>query len=302
MKEMGIKVKETISEYQIDASKKRAAFFTMYESGDTATENTIMAAVLTPGVTEINFASSNYMIQDLICFLKASGANIEWSGINRLKVVGVRKLKPAENYPIMPDPIEAMAFISLAITNHAHLHIIGCPIDYLRLEIEKLKVMGQKLKISKSYKSKNKFFDLVDIEVIPSKLKALPDKIHPNPYPGLNIDNLPLFLPILTQAEGQTLVHDWVYENRAIYYIELVRLGADITLMDPHRVIVKGVSTLKPNEMVCPPALRPSINLLICMLAAKGRSVLRNSYPIDRGYENLYERLNELGADIKIFE
>ena len=120
--------------------------------------------------------------------------------------------------------------------------------------------------------------------------------------PGLNIDNLPLFLPILTQAEGQTLVHDWVYENRAIYYIELVRLGADITLMDPHRVIVKGVSTLKPNEMVCPPALRPSINLLICMLAAKGRSVLRNSYPIDRGYENLYERLNELGADIKIFE
>jgi UDP-N-acetylglucosamine 1-carboxyvinyltransferase len=109
-------------------------------------------------------------------------------------------------------------------------------------------------------------------------------------------------VPILTQAKGQTLVHDWVYENRAIYYIELNRLGTDITLMDPHRVIVKGISTLKPNEMVCPPALRPSINILICMLAAKGKSVLRNSYPIDRGYENLYERLNSLGADIKIFE
>ena len=140
------------------------------------------------------------------------------------------------------------------------------------------------------------------MEIIPSTLKSLPDKIHPNPYPGLNIDNLPLFVPILTQAKGQTLVHDWVYENRAIYYIELNRLGTDITLMDPHRVIVNGISVLKPNEMVCPPALRPSINILICMLAAKGKSVLRNSYPIDRGYENLYERLNSLGADIKIFE
>lgn len=302
MKEMGIKIKETIHEYQVDASKKKSASFTMYESGDTATENTIMAAVLTPGVTEINFASSNYMVQDLICYLKAAGANIEWSGINRLKIIGVKKLKPAENYPIMPDPIESMAFISLAITTRCNLKIIGCPIDYLRLEIEKLKVMGQKLKISKLYKSKNKFFDLVDIEIIPSKLKALPDKIHPNPYPGLNIDNLPLFVPILTQAEGQTLVHDWVYENRAIYYTELNRLGADITLMDPHRVMVKGISALRPNELVCPPALRPSINLLICMLAAKGKSVLRNSYPIDRGYENLYERLNALGADIQIFE
>ena len=302
MKEMGIKIKETLHEYQVDASKKKAASFTMYESGDTATENTIMAAVLTSGVTEINFASSNYMVQDLICFLKAAGANIEWSGINRLKITGVRKLKVVENYSIMPDPIESMAFISLAITTHSHLKIIGCPIDYLRLEIEKLKVMGQKLKISKIYKSKNKFFDLVDLEIIPSTLKSLPDKIHPNPYPGLNIDNLPLFVPILTQAKGQTLVHDWVYENRAIYYIELNRLGTDITLMDPHRVIVNGISVLKPNEMVCPPALRPSINILICMLAAKGKSVLRNSYPIDRGYENLYERLNSLGADIKIFE
>ncbi|MFZ4648017.1 MAG: UDP-N-acetylglucosamine 1-carboxyvinyltransferase [Patescibacteria group bacterium] len=302
MKEMGIKIKETLHEYQVDASKKKPASFTMYESGDTATENTIMAAALTTGTTTINFASSNYMVQDLICYLKAAGANIEWSGINRLKIIGVKKLKAVENYPIMPDPIESMAFISLAITSHSHLKIIGCPIDFLSLEIEKLKVMGQKLKIGKVYKSKNKFFDLVDIEVIPSKLKALADKIHPNPYPGLNIDNLPLFVPILTQAEGQTMVHDWVYENRAIYYAELNRLGADITLMDPHRVIVKGISTLKPNEMVCPPALRPSINLLICMLAAKGKSVLRNSYPIDRGYENIYERLNALGADIKVFE
>ena len=90
--------------------------------------------------------------------------------------------------------------------------------------------MGQKMKISKTYKSSNGKFDLVDIEIIPSKLTALPDKIYGRPFPGLNIDNLPLFLPILIKAHGQTLVHDWVYENRAVYYLELNKLGADIML------------------------------------------------------------------------
>jgi UDP-N-acetylglucosamine 1-carboxyvinyltransferase len=162
--------------------------------------------------------------------------------------------------------------------------------------------MGQKFKISKAYKSRSGGFDLADITVIPSKLIAPPDKIHPLPYPGLNIDNLPLFVPILTKAAGSTLVHDWVYEDRAIYYTELNRLGASIMLHDPHRVTVTGPSVLKPAEIVCPPALRPSINLLICMLSANGRSVLRNSYPIDRGYENICERLNAIGAKIERLE
>jgi len=299
---LGIVVEETPAHYIIERKNPKGAKFTMYESGDTATENTIMAAALIPGYTEINFASSNYMVQDLVCFLKKAGAKIEWAGNNRLKITGVKKLNPVAGYPIMPDPIESMALISLAITTKSHLKITNCPIDFLQLELEKLHVMGQKFKLSKTYKSKNKHFDLVDIEIFPSHLKALPDKIHPQPYPGLNIDNLPLFIPILTQAEGSTLVHDWVYENRAIYYIELNRLGADIMLHDPHRVTVTGPTELKPNEIICPPALRPSINLLIAMLAAKGSSILRNSYAIDRGYENIYERLNKIGADIKIID
>jgi UDP-N-acetylglucosamine 1-carboxyvinyltransferase len=202
----------------------------------------------------------------------------------------------------MPDPIESMAFISIAITTKSNLKITHAPIDFLRLELEKLRLMGQKFKISQPYKSANGYFDLVDIKIIPSVLTALPDKIHPQPYPGLNIDNLPLFLPILTQAYGQSLVHDWVYENRAIYYIELNKLGADIMLLDPHRVTVNGPTPLKAAEIICPPALRPAINLLICMLAADGTSVLRNSYSIDRGYEDLVSRLNALGADIKAIE
>ena len=285
--------------YHITKKKACGKEFTMYESGDTATENTIMAAVTVPGTTKINFASSNYMVQDLCHFLNQAGAKIEGIGTHRLKITGVKNLKPVENYSIMPNPIESMAFISAAITTGSKLKINGCPIDFLQLELEKLRVMGQKFKINPPYKSKSGNFNLVDIEIHPSKLKALPDKIYARPYPGLNLDNLPLFLPILTQAHGQTLVHDWAYENRAIYYTELNRLGAKIALDDIHRVTVTGPSKLKPTEMICPPALRPAITLLICMLAAKGQSVLRNSYAIDRGYENIYERLNKIGADIK---
>lgn len=298
-KYLGIKIKETRKEFSVDSTKARAAEFVMYEMSDTGTENAIMAACLLPGKTIIKLAASNYMVQDLCYFLKRAGANIKGIGTQTLEITGVKKLKPVKDYPIMPDPIESMAFLAIAIITKSRLKITNCPIDFLSLELEKLKIMGQKLKISKTYKSQNKHFNLVNIEVIPTKLTAPPDKIHAQPYPGLNIDNLPLFVPILTQAKGKTLVHDWIYENRAIYYTELNKLGANIVLHDPHRVTVTGPTKLKPAEIICPPALRPSINLLICMLAAKGKSILRNSYSIDRGYEDLVGRLRGLGADIK---
>lgn len=299
LEHLNIKVKDNNDSYDIDAQNKQATDFTMYEAGDTATENTIMAAVFTPGTTVINFASANYMVQDLCYFLVATGAKIQGIGTSQLTITGITELKPIKEYAIMPDPIESMAFISLSIVTKSNLTITHCPIDFLRLEMEKLRIMGQNFKISKTYKSNNGNFDLVDIEIIPSDLIALPDKIHPQPYPGINIDNLPLFIPILTQAKGQTLVHDWVYEVRAIYYTELNRLGANIMLHDPHRVTVTGPTKLKAAEIMSPPALRPSIILLICMLAAEGESILRNAYPIERGYENLVGRLSELGANIQ---
>jgi len=299
MDSLGFEVIEEADRYVVRQKNVAGADFTMYESGDTATENTLMAAALASGTTELHFASSNYMTQDLCCFLNQAGADIRGVGTSSLTVNGVDKLEPVTDYPIMPDPIESMAFISIAITTGSELEVKGCPLDFLRLEMEKLRVMGQEFKLSPPYKSANGRFDLVDIHLSPSRLEALPDKIYGRPYPGLNIDNLPLFVPILTQAKGETLVHDWVYENRIIYYIELNRLGADIRLHDPHRVTVTGPTRLNPAEIICPPALRPSINLLICMLAANGQSILRNSYSIDRGYEDIVGRLNALGAEVK---
>jgi UDP-N-acetylglucosamine 1-carboxyvinyltransferase len=138
--------------------------------------------------------------------------------------------------------------------------------------------------------------------VHPSKLKAPMDKLHAQPYPGINSDNLPFFVPIATQSTGSTLVHDWMWENRAIYFTELCKLGADITLADPHRVYIHGPNKLRATQIVCPPALRPAMIIMIAMLAAEGTSILRNIYPICRGYEDIVDRLNNLGAEIRVIQ
>ena len=139
----------------------------------------------------------------------------------------------------------------------------------------------------------------MDISIKPSKLVAFPEKIHARPYPGLNIDNLPFFAVIATQAKGMTLIHDWVYEKRAIYYTELDRLGANTNLLDPHRISIIGPTHLRAVEVICPPALRPATIILVAMLGAKGRSTLRNVYSINRGYEDIVLRLQKLGASIE---
>jgi UDP-N-acetylglucosamine 1-carboxyvinyltransferase len=162
--------------------------------------------------------------------------------------------------------------------------------------------MGLKYEITKEYKAENKRTELADITIYPSRFKALDDKLHANPYPGINMDNLPYFAIPAIKAKGQTLIHDWTYENRAIYLMELNRMGANMTLADPHRLYIEGGTKLHSAQIVCPPALRPSMVILIAMLSAPGISILRNVYMINRGYEEIVKRLNYIGADIKILE
>ena len=296
---LGINVKKTKDSFMVARKKIKGNRVVMYESGDTPTENVIMAAVLAQGQTKITMASANYQVQDLCYFLKSRGAKIEGIGTTTLEITGVKKLSSRQIYPVMPDPIESMAFIAVAATTNSSITIKNCPFDFLELELEKLGLMGWKYKIIRKYKSKNNQFDLVDIKTFKSKLKALPDKIHSKPYPGLNIDHLPFFVPIATQAEGETLIHDWVYEGRAVYYTELQKLGAKVKLADSHRVYITGPTKLQAAEISCPPALRPAVIILIAMLAAKGQSKLHQIYSIERGYENIDQRLNNLGAKIK---
>jgi UDP-N-acetylglucosamine 1-carboxyvinyltransferase len=274
----------------------------MYEASDTAAENILMAAALIPGKTVIEFAPPNYQVQEVCFFLEALGVKVEGIGTTTMTVHGVKSIDKPIEYHNSEDPPEAMMYIAAAAVTGSKLTVKRVPIDFLKLELVKLKVMGLRYSMSKEYRAANGRTKLVDLTLLPSKFKAPSDKIHALPYPGINADNLPFFVPIATQAEGQTLIHDWMWENRAIYFTELNRLGAQVALADPHRVFVNGRTKLRAGQVVCPPALRPAVVVLIAMLAAEGTSMLRNVYSINRGYEEIAERLNSIGAKIKILK
>ena len=302
LENLGVKIKTTEDSYLITSQTLKPSAIVMYESSETGTENVLMAAAKIKGKTVIKLAPAGYQVEDLCRFLEKLGVKIEGIGTTTLTLYGKKEINTPVTFRPSEDPIESMLFLSIAATTGSALTVEACPIDFLELELLKLEKMGFKYKILKRYRSENGFTNLADIETIPSNLTALEEKIYARPMPGLNPDNLPFFVPIATQAKGTTLIHDWIYENRAIYYMELSKLGANIILADPHRVYIEGPTELQPAEIICPPALRPAVIILIGMLAAKGTSILRNVYSINRGYEDLVSRLNKLGAKIKILK
>ncbi len=301
LENFGVHIETKSNTYEVTNKKLKPSEIVLYEMGDTVTENVLMAASKIKGKSTIKFASSNYMVQDLCHFLVALGVKIEGIGTPTLVVHGIESINKDVVFEMSEDPIEAMFFIASAIVTNSSIEIKKCPIDFLELELLKLQKMRFKYKLSKKYKGENGFVNLVDIKTSPSKLIAPKEKIHPLTYPGINMDNLPFFVVIATQAVGETLIHDWVYEKRAIYYTELEKLGASLVLADPHRVYVRGKTELKATELLTPPALRVAAIILIAMLAARGTSILRNIYSINRGYEDLAKRLNKLGAKIEAF-
>ncbi len=303
LEKFGINIKWKNNYYYIKNSKaQKERKIILYEAGDTVTENAIMAAALISGITQIKFASANYQVQDLCFFLQKLWIKIEGIGTTSLTIHGREMINKKIEYFLAEDPIESMFFISLAATTNSKIIIKRCPIDFLELELLKLEKMGFKYKITASYKAKNGKTDLVDIKTYKSNLVASPEKIHALPFPGINQDNLPFFVPIATRAKGKTLIHDWTYESRALYYKALNKLGAKIEQVDPHRVYVQGPTSLYGATIIAPPALRPSAIILVAMLAARGKSILKNTYGIERGYENLADRLRKIGAEIKRVE
>lgn len=302
LEHFGVDIKTTADNYVVTKKKAAPKEIILYEAGDTVTENALFAAALYPATVTIKYASANYMVQEVCAFLQTLGVTIEGIGTTTLKVTGVADIDTDVEYTLSEDPTDSMFFLAAAIVTHSSITITRCPIEFLELELLILKKMGFKYSMTAPYLGNNGLVKLVDITTKPSKLTAAKDKIHSLPYPGLNADNLPFFAAIATQATGQTLIHDWMYEKRAIYCTELDKLGADTVLADPHRIYVNGPTALKAAELVCPPALRPATILLIAMLAAEGNSVLRNIYSINRGYEKLVERLVSMGARVSYLE
>ncbi len=306
LESFGVNIETLTDHYHVTHDKLKPATVILYEASDTATINSLLAASRIPGTSVIKYASANYQVQEVCGFLKMLGVTIDGVGTTTLTVTGIPEIRTNVTYTVAEDPTDAMFFIAAAVTTHSGLTIERAPIEFLEVELNVLEKMGLRYSLraveTNGGMSENGITRLADIILEPSDLVAFPEKIHARPYPALNIDNLPFFAVIATQAEGTTLIHDWSYEKRAIYYTELDRLGADTILMDPHRIQINGPSHLRGAELVCPPALRPATILLIGMLAAQGRSILRNIYSINRGYEDLVLRLESIGAQIKGLE
>ena len=299
----GLSVEATEGEYQATVVPSNAPerHITLVERGDTVTENALMAAARTEGLTVLRNASGNYMVQDLCFFLEKLGVEIEGIGTTTLRVTGVKDIDVDVEYQLSEDPIEAMSLLTAGIVTNSEITVRRCPIEFLEVEIAVLEEMGQDIELTPEYKSLNGRTRLVDITVRPSTLVAPLDKIHPMPFPGLNIDNLPFFAVICATAEGQSVIYDWVYDNRAIHLKQLSDLGANVQLMDAHRLLIIGPTRWRGRNMECPPALRPSVCLMLAAMAARGTTNLMDVYVINRGYEDLPQRLNALGANISVF-
>ncbi|WP_354639632.1 helix-turn-helix domain-containing protein [Kitasatospora camelliae] len=304
LRRFGLEVTATEGSYhaRVEPGISPARAIVLTERGDTVTENALLAAARNDGVTVIRNASPNYMVQDLCFFLEQLGVKVEGIGTTTLTVHGLPEITCDVDYSPAEDPVEAMSLLAAAVVTSSELEIRRVPVEFMEIELAVLEGMGLDYDRGPEYPAHNGRTRLVDLTVRPSKLTAPADSIHPMPFPGINIDHIPFFAVIAASAHGTTLIHDWVYDNRAIYLTELTRLGADVKLLDPHRVLVQGPTVRwRATEMMCPPALRPAVVTLLGMLAAEGTSVLRNVYVINRGYEDLAERLNSLGARIETF-
>jgi UDP-N-acetylglucosamine 1-carboxyvinyltransferase len=303
LRPFGLSIEARAGEYHatVAAPPTSTRTIVLTERGDTVTENALLAAARTDGTTTIRNASSNYMVQDLCLYLQLLGVDIDGLGTTTLVVHGRSVLEADVDYTISEDPVEAMSLLTAGIVTDSELTVRRAPVEFLEIELAVLAEMGLRISRSSEYLAANGHTRLADLTISPSELRAPIDKIHPMPFPGLNIDNLPFFAVIAAHARGETLIHDWVYDNRAIHLSDLTRLGASVRLLDPHRVLVTGPTRWSSAEVVCPPALRPAVCILLAMLAGKGTSVLRNVDIIARGYEHLYERLVEMGAHIEVF-
>ncbi len=303
LRHFGLHVEATNGMYKatVESSVRPQRAIVLTERGDTVTENALLAAARNEGCTIIRNASPNYMVQDLCFFLEKLGVHIDGIGTTTLVVHGLAEIDVDVEYWPSEDPIEAMSLLAAAVVTDSEITIRRVPIEFMEIELSVLAEMGMVCELSGEYPSANGLTRLVDLTTVPGPLHAPIDKIHPMPFPGLNIDNLPFFALIAACAKGRTMIHDWVYENRAIYLTELTKVGAKVQLLDPHRVLVDGPTRWRAAEVICPPALRPGVVVLIAMLAAPGTSVLRNVYVINRGYEDLAERLNALGATVQTF-
>lgn len=248
-----------------------------------ATENLMMAAVFTEGVTTIENAALEPEIDDLANFLNAMGANITGIGTQKIVVTGVKSFKEV-TYEAIGDRIEASTYLMAALATGSHITIEGVKSRHLQFVIDVLKKMGAKIETTDD-----------TIEVFKSDLKGC--QVDTAPFPGFPTDAQAQMIALCTQVKGISVITENIFENRFMHVPELIRLGADITLKGKLAVI-EGGGPLNAAPIMCTD-LRASAALIIAALATEGDTELQRVYHLDRGYEKLEEKFSKLGAKIK---
>jgi len=281
---------------KFSANKLVGADIFLDEASVTATENAIMAAVLAEGHTIIRNAASEPHVQDLCNLLSAMGARIEGTGSNFLHIEGVLSLRGAD-FSIGPDYMEVGSFIGLTAVTRGELVIEGVRPEDLR----PLKVAFSRLGISWSVEGEELTVPAGQSMKVSADIGGQVPKIDDSPWPGFPPDLTSIMTVVATQCEGTTLIHEKMFESRMFWVDKLIGMGARVVLCDPHRAVVSGPSRLKSDSLTSPD-VRAGMAMVIAALCAEGKSTIHNVYQIERGYENIAERLRALGAHIERVE
>lgn len=285
--------------YSVEASKLKGTYMLLDEASVTGTANIVMAASMAEGTTTIYNAACEPYLQQLCKMLVSMGAIIEGVGSNLLTVKGVSSLKGC-THKILPDMIEVGSFIGLAAMTNSEITIKNAGIQHLGIIPEQFKRLG----ITLEERNDDLFIPAQDHYEIETFMDGSIMNIADAPWPGLTPDLLSIFLVIATQAKGSVLIHQKMFESRLFFVDKLIDMGAQIILCDPHRATVIGLDHKYPLRAtnMSSPDIRAGVALLIAALSAQGTSKISNIEQIDRGYENIDDRLNAIGACITRIE
>jgi UDP-N-acetylglucosamine 1-carboxyvinyltransferase len=282
--------------FHLDASNLKGTSMLLDEPSVTGTANIVMAAVMAKGTTSIYNAACEPYLQQLCKMLNRMGAKISGIGSNLLVIEGVDSLGGTE-HSMLPDMIEVGSFIGLAAMTQSNIRIKGAGIVHLGIIPEKFRQLGIHLDIEGD--------DIIIPEQHLYEIQTFLDgsvmTISDHPWPGFTPDLLSIVLVVATQAKGSVLIHQKMFESRLFFVDKLIDMGAQIILCDPHRAAVIGLAREQKLRGITmsSPDIRAGVALLIAALSAEGNSVIQNIEQIDRGYQQIDQRLVALGADIK---
>lgn len=281
--------------YRVQSEKLKGCFMHLDEASVTGTANILMAAVLAEGETTIYNAACEPYLQQLCNMLNAMGAKIEGIGSNKLTIQGVTTMNGCV-HRCLPDMIEIGSFIGMAAITQSEITLKNCRVDMLGIIPKTFERLGIKLEIRGDdiYIPENEHYEIDSF--IDGSILTISDQI----WPGFTPDLISIALVTATQARGTVLIHQKMFESRLFFVDNLIDMGAQIILCDPHRATVIGLDrrTKLKGITMSSPDIRAGVALLIAAMSAKGKSTIRNIEQIDRGYERIEERLNALGAKI----